>query len=105
MVVKEFSTTARFDPAPDLRSNGISPGASPMSGPKSRILTITITIALASAAAAQTLPKALPAPASQDAKMKWFRDAKFGLFIHWGLYAVPAGEWKGQLIPGLGEWI
>ena len=48
---------------------------------------------------------ALPAPASQDAKMKWFREAKFGLFIHWGLYAIPAGEWKGQPVPGIGEWI
>lgn len=29
-----------------------------------------------------------------DATMKWFEDAKFGMFIHWGLYAVPAkGEW------------
>jgi alpha-L-fucosidase len=37
--------------------------------------------------------------------MKWFREAKFGLFIHWGLYAIPAGEWKGQPIPGIGEWI
>jgi len=37
--------------------------------------------------------------------MRWFREAKFGLFIHWGLYAVPAGEWKGQAIPGIGEWI
>src|SRR5450432_1364792 len=45
------------------------------------------------------------APASQDAKMKWFREAKFGLFIHWGLYAIPAGEWKGQPIAGIGEWI
>lgn len=45
------------------------------------------------------------APLSQDEKMKWFREAKFGLFIHWGLYAVPAGTWKGQQIPGIGEWI
>ena len=37
--------------------------------------------------------------------MKWFREARFGMFIHWGLYAVPAGEWKGKLIPGLGEFI
>jgi alpha-L-fucosidase len=37
--------------------------------------------------------------------MKWFREAKFGLFIHWGLYCIPAGEWKGQAIPGIGEWI
>jgi alpha-L-fucosidase len=42
---------------------------------------------------------------SQDAKMKWFREAKFGLFIHWGLYSIPAGEWKGQRIAGIGEWI
>jgi len=41
----------------------------------------------------------------QAARMKWFREAKFGLFIHWGLYAIPAGEWKGQPIAGIGEWI
>ena len=38
-------------------------------------------------------------------RLEWFRDARFGMFIHWGLYAVPAGEWKGKPIPGLGEWI
>ncbi len=42
---------------------------------------------------------------SQDEKMEWFREAKFGLFIHWGLYALPAGTWKGEQIPGIGEWI
>jgi alpha-L-fucosidase len=41
----------------------------------------------------------------QDAKMMWWRDARFGMFIHWGLYAVPAGEWKGEKIPGISEWI
>jgi alpha-L-fucosidase len=56
-------------------------------------------------AIAQSLPKPLPPPASQAAKMQWFRDAKFGLFIHWGLYAIPAGEWKGQPVSGIGEWI
>jgi len=44
-------------------------------------------------------------PMSQDEKMAWFREAKFGLFIHWGLYAVPAGTWKDQQIAGIGEWI
>ncbi len=44
-------------------------------------------------------------PASHDEKMDWFRDGKYGLFIHWGLYCVPAGEWNGRPIPGLGEWI
>ncbi|MBN1985228.1 MAG: alpha-L-fucosidase [Prolixibacteraceae bacterium] len=41
----------------------------------------------------------------QDAKMEWWRDARFGMFIHWGLYAVPAGEWNGKEIPGISEWI
>ena len=52
-------------------------------------------------------PAASPATnaLSHDEKMKWFRDAKFGLFIHWGVYSVPAGEWKGKSIPGIGEWI
>lgn len=35
----------------------------------------------------------------------WWREAKFGMFIHWGLYAIPAGVWKGQQIEGIGEWI
>jgi len=42
---------------------------------------------------------------SKDERMKWWRDARFGMFIHWGLYAVPAGEWKGKQVPGIGEWI
>ena len=41
----------------------------------------------------------------RDARLAWFRDAKYGLFIHWGLYAIPAGEWKGERVLGLGEWI
>jgi alpha-L-fucosidase len=41
----------------------------------------------------------------QDAKMEWWRDARFGMFIHWGLYAEPAGEWNGKQIPGISEWI
>jgi alpha-L-fucosidase len=44
-------------------------------------------------------------PAARDARMAWWREARFGMFIHWGLYAVPAGEWKGQPINGIGEWI
>jgi alpha-L-fucosidase len=42
---------------------------------------------------------------AMDARMAWWRDAKFGMFIHWGLYAIPAGEWRGQKVPGIGEWI
>jgi alpha-L-fucosidase len=32
--------------------------------------------------------------AQHDARMAWWRQAKFGMFVHWGLYAIPAdGEW------------
>jgi len=30
----------------------------------------------------------------KEDRMEWFVDTKFGMFIHWGLYAIPAGEWK-----------
>ena len=36
---------------------------------------------------------------------EWFAGARFGMFIHWGVYAVPAGVWEGKEIPGIGEWI
>jgi alpha-L-fucosidase len=42
---------------------------------------------------------------SDEERMAWWRDARFGLFIHWGLYAIPAGEWKGERIPSISEWI
>lgn len=40
-----------------------------------------------------------------DTKQQWFKEAKFGLFIHWGLYAQLAGEWKGKKTPHIAEWI
>ena len=40
---------------------------------------------------------------NHDARMGWWRNAKFGMFIHWGLYAVPAGEYKGD--KNHAEWI
>ncbi|MFP3896070.1 MAG: alpha-L-fucosidase, partial [Anaerolineales bacterium] len=43
--------------------------------------------------------------ARRDPRLDWWRRAKFGMFIHWGLYAIPAGVWKGEQIPGIGEWI
>ena len=43
--------------------------------------------------------------ANEDPRLDWWREAKFGMFIHWGVYAIPAGVWKGEHIPGIGEWI
>lgn len=41
----------------------------------------------------------------EHANIQWFKDAKFGLFIHWGLYSHLGGEWKGKRYYGSGEWI
>ena len=46
--------------------------------------------------------RAAESAAEHDARMTWFREARFGLFIHWGVYSVPAGEWNGQT--NYGEW-
>ena len=41
----------------------------------------------------------------RDARMGWFREARFGMFIHWGLYSAAAGEWNGKPVGNIGEWI
>jgi alpha-L-fucosidase len=46
--------------------------------------------------------QAAESAAERDQRMAWFRDARFGLFIHWGVYSVPAGEWNGKT--NYGEW-
>jgi len=53
---------------------------------------------------AQVPPPAPPDPAKAK-RLEWFRDVKYGMFIHWGLYAIPAGQWNGKRSPGLGEWV
>jgi alpha-L-fucosidase len=50
-------------------------------------------------------PYAGETPAQHDARMAWWRDARFGMFIHWGVYSVPAGTYHGKPVPDLGEWI
>ncbi len=66
-----------------------------------------IALVLSGAVAYGSPPPASPdsPEAAQNARLAWFREAKYGLFIHWGLYAIPAGEWRGKRIPGSGEWI
>ncbi len=36
---------------------------------------------------------------------EWFKKAQFGMMIHWGLYSLPAGEWKGERMEDIGEWL
>jgi alpha-L-fucosidase len=43
--------------------------------------------------------------AARAARMAWWREAKFGLFIHWGVYAVPAGVYQGKPVDRTNEWL
>ncbi|MCB9876356.1 MAG: alpha-L-fucosidase [Planctomycetes bacterium] len=67
-------------------------------------LALTLTALLGACDAAPSTPQ-LPnvAASAQDQRMAWWRDARFGMFLHWGLYAIPAGEWNGN--KDYGEWI
>jgi alpha-L-fucosidase len=58
------------------------------------MLALLVTLSIA--------PLARAAEPDAD-RMKWFNEARFGMFIHWGIYAVPAGEWDGQT--NYAEWI
>lgn len=79
----------------------------------SRVLAILLALAPV-VAVAQDKPELKQQPASQPAasaaaattepaRMKWWSEARFGIFIHWGLYAIPAGTWNGK--GGHAEWI
>lgn len=38
-----------------------------------------------------------------DQRISWWREARFGMFVHWGIYSLPAGEWKGHKVNGYAE--
>lgn len=44
---------------------------------------------------------------AREADTRWFTEARFGMFVHWGLYSIPAGVWKGQVVRRnwYAEWI
>jgi alpha-L-fucosidase len=65
---------------------------------------VLIVLALYAAPAALAQDASADTRAAHDARMTWWRDARFGMFIHWGAYSVPAGSYKGERI-GTGEWI
>ena len=54
-----------------------------------------------------TVFSAAETPAERDARMQWWREARFGMFVHWGLYSGLAGTWDGKPVATKGgmEWI
>lgn len=83
--------------------------------PSRRLPLVALAAALAVAGFAAAPGRAQEGAAGRDfihestadrgARLRWWRDARFGMFIHWGVYAVPAGVYQGKEVPGIGEWI
>jgi len=55
-------------------------------------------ICLAQKTKAGPVPEAAAPQGVQDDRLAWFREARFGMFVHWGPYSELAGEWNGQQI-------
>jgi alpha-L-fucosidase len=65
-------------------------------------------LAAAAALAAMSAPALAQETAAQrDARLQWWREARFGMFVHWGLYSGLAGTWDGKPVATKGgmEWI
>ena len=67
------------------------------------ILAACLTINISNAQ--EKSPDKVESKEQRDKRMDWWREAKFGLFIHWGVYSVPAGFYHNKPVAGIGEWI
>lgn len=65
-------------------------------------LLALFTLSLSPAHALEVIPES---DAAFKARMQWFNDAQFGLFIHYGVYSTLGGEWKGKPVQKYAEWI
>jgi alpha-L-fucosidase len=70
------------------------------------VLTTLAPLSTPASADPPGLAKPIASPEEHEARIAWWRDARFGMFIHWGLYSVPAGVWKDKVhAVGYSEWI
>lgn len=56
-------------------------------------------------AVAEEAAQLIETPAQQEKRMDWWHEAKFGMFIHWGIYSVVGGQYKGEELPNSAEWM
>jgi alpha-L-fucosidase len=63
--------------------------------------------AVSAVLAASILISSAETPQQRDARMGWWRDARFGMFVHWGLYSGLGGDWNNKMVADKGglEWI
>jgi len=70
---------------------------------KLRLLRVLLLLLIVPSSHAALQPST--ADAAKDQRLGWWREARFGMFIHWGVYSALAGEWKGQKVEGYAEHI
>ena len=72
-----------------------------------QMIRVAQTALLIAACGLAAFGAAAETPAARDARMAWWRDARFGMFVHWGLYSGLAGTWDGKPVATSGgmEWI
>ena len=70
------------------------------------LLFIVLTFSMRGHAADRS-SSATESTQQRDSRMQWWRDARFGMFVHWGLYSGLAGTWEGKPVATQGgmEWI
>lgn len=71
-----------------------------------KLALFAMTIAFILSPAAGQNPTLVNAGPDYENRMAWWKDARFGLFISWGLYSIPAGVWKGETArKDYAEWV
>lgn len=68
------------------------------------VMALNLTQLGSAAQPEEPAPKSTP---GREARMAWWREARFGMFVHWGLYSGLAGTWQGEKVADKGgmEWI
>jgi len=74
-----------------------------------KLCTVTIGLMMLIASAPTLVPAATPTPEAgltREQRIQWWREARFGMLVCWGVYAIPAGVWKEHVYStGYAEWI
>jgi len=72
-----------------------------------RLITLLIAVLASQGAVAASSSTSTrnETSAERTERMAWFKEARFGMFIHWGVYSELGGTYQGAQIPGIGEWI
>ena len=52
-----------------------------------------------------SVPREKETPEQRAARMEWWNSARFGMFVHWGVYSVTGGEFRGHMPTNSAEWM